>query len=283
MQGISEGDGTMKREKRSLAFYAILTAAILAGAGVILLIALPIPLLALLPLPVSRVTGPGAPEAADTGPGGASDSFAQRTVLEAAQMIEDYFTDQDPSLDLDLSFALEEVPVAEAWERLYVQVFRITEGIRHNESFLIHGDRVLQMGTATGGLGLTSVEIADLDRDGMVELYFTYSFGSGIHQSRIGMYAPTYVEDRIYEAGIGYPGDLSLFREDLFTVRVRVVESEDESMTLHYLEPLGSLAIITRNGQAELQLRPDEDLPAYMRDKFVFLNEIPPATPTSTP
>jgi LuxR family maltose regulon positive regulatory protein len=72
-------------------------------------------------------------------------------------------------------------------------------------------------------------------------------------------------------------------REDMSTVRVRVIKSDDESLTLHYLDPLGTLAIRTRNGQVELALHLDEALPAYVRDKFTFLNEIPAATPSGTP
>jgi hypothetical protein len=54
----------MNREKRSVAFYALLIAGLLAGAGVILLVAL---LLALLPVPFSRATEPRAAETTDTG------------------------------------------------------------------------------------------------------------------------------------------------------------------------------------------------------------------------
>jgi hypothetical protein len=46
------------------------------------------------------------------------------------------------------------------------------------------------------------------------EPLFTYAFGSGLHQSRIGMYAPANGPDRTYEADTGYFGDLSLVQED---------------------------------------------------------------------
>ena len=155
----------------------------------------------------------------------------------------------------------------EAWEGLRVQLFRITDGPFVNESFLVKGDSVLRIGEATGGRGLTSLEISDLDKDGTAELLFTYAFGSGIHQSRIGMYAPAYGPGRTYEAGTGYFGDLGLVKEDRSTVSVRVVEPDEAALTLRYLDLLGSLAIEVDGDQAELVLHLAEDLPDNVRDQ----------------
>jgi peptidyl-Lys metalloendopeptidase len=191
----------------------------------------------------------------------ASDLSVRWAPAEAAEMIRGYLQSQKPDLNPDFRLPLEELPMHEAWEYMRVQVFRITEGTFVNESFLIRGDSVLSMGTAVGGRGLTSLEISDLDRDGSAELLFTYGFGSGIHQSRIGMYAPAYGKNRIYEAETAYLGDLSLFKEDMFAVGVRVVESDDATLTLRYLDTLGHLAIEQHNGQVELVLLVAEDLP----------------------
>jgi hypothetical protein len=159
------------------------------------------------------------------------------------------------------------LPKAEVWESLRVQLFRITEGPFANESFLVRGDGVLSIGEAMAGRGLTSLEISDLDEDGTAELLFTYGFGSGIHQSRIGMYAPAYGPERTYEAKIGYFGDLGLVREDKSTVIVRVVEPDEATSTLRYLDILGSLAILVDGDQAELVLRLAEDLPDDAYDR----------------
>jgi peptidyl-Lys metalloendopeptidase len=198
---------------------------------------------------------------------GSSASPVRRTPAEAAEMIRDCLQSQHPQLKPDVRLPLEELPMPEAWECLRVQLFRITEGPFIHEAFLIKGDRVLSLGEATGGRGLTSLEISDLDKDGTAELLFTYSFGSGIHQSRIGMYAPAYGPARTYEAGTGYFGDLGLVKEDKSTVRVRVVEPDEAALTLRYLDLLGSLAIKVHGDQAALVLHLAEDLPDNVCDR----------------
>jgi len=199
---------------------------------------------------------------------GASASPVRRTTAEAAEMIRGYLQGQHPQLNADVRLPLEELPMPEAWEGLRVQLFRITDGPFIHESFLVKGDSVLRIGEATGGRGLTSLEISDLDEDGTTELLFTYTFGSGIHQSRIGMYVPAYGPGRTYEAKTGYFGDLGLVKEDKSTVRVKVVESDEAALTLRYLDPLGSLAIQVDGDQAELVLRLAEDLPDNVRDQL---------------
>ena len=198
---------------------------------------------------------------------GSMASTTRWTQAEAAEMIGDYLRDQHPQLDPDVRLPLEELPAPEAWESLRVQLFRITEGPFANESFLVRGDSVLSLGEATGGRGLTSVEISDLDEDDTAELLFAYAFGSGLHQSRIGMYAPAYGPERTYEAKTGYFGDLGLIKEDRSTAIVRVVESDEATSTLRYLDILGSLAIQVDGDQAELVLRLAEDLPEDVRDR----------------
>jgi hypothetical protein len=197
---------------------------------------------------------------------GLSASPVRRTLTEAAEMIRGYLQSQHPQLNPDARLPLEELSMPEAWEDLGVQLFRITDGPFLHESFLIRGDRVLRLGEATGGRGLTSLEVSDLDKDGAPELLFTYAFGSGLHQSRIGMYAPAYGPDRTYEADTGYFGDLGLVQEDKATVRVRVVEPDEATLTLHYLDLLGSLAIEVHGEQAALALHLADDLPDDVRD-----------------
>ncbi|MGD2147085.1 MAG: hypothetical protein PVH41_10355, partial [Anaerolineae bacterium] len=201
--------------------------------------------------------------------GGSSDSPVRRTPVEAAEMIHDHLRSQKPDLNPDLYLAVEEVPVPDAWELMQVQVFRVTGEAFARDSFLISGDMVLPLGTAIGGQGLTSLVIGDLDRDGRAELLFAYSYGSGIHQSRIGMYAPAYGEDRTHEAAIAYLGDMSLFKEDVSSVGVSVVESHAPTLTLRYLDTLGYLAIQGQVGQAELVLQVAEDLPDDVRQNLI--------------
>jgi hypothetical protein len=194
----------------------------------------------------------------------------RRTLAEAEEIIREHLHSQKPDLNPDFRFLVEEVRVHEAWEQLRAQVFRVTEGPFACESFLISGDAVLALGTAVGGRGVNSLEVADLDRDGSAELLFTYSFGSGIHQSRIGMYAPAHSRNRVYEAATGYLGDLGLFKEDTSTMGVRIVDSDDASLTLRYGERLGVLAITKQlSGQVKLVLQVAEGLPDDVRQNLI--------------
>jgi Tol biopolymer transport system component len=198
-------------------------------------------------------------------------------------MIWDYLRRQKPDLSPDTQLPMIELPMQAGWERLPARLFQVTDGTFAREVFLISGDTVLQLGTAVGGQGVTSIEVSDLDQDGSVELLFTYSFGSGIHQSRIGMYAPAYGDDRIYEAETTYLGDIGLFQENMSTVEVRVVETDDAAATLRYLDTLGHLSIQPYDDQVRLVLQVDEGLPEELLQNLKDVSAIPTAESPPAP
>ena len=57
-------------------------------------------------------------------------------------------------------------------------------------SFLLYKGKVYPLGEWFGGLGVTSMALADLDGDQKPELYFTYSWGSGLHRSHAAYFDP---------------------------------------------------------------------------------------------
>lgn len=57
-------------------------------------------------------------------------------------------------------------------------------------SFLLYKGKVYPLGEWFGGYGLTSMALADLNGDQKPELYFTYSFGSGLHRSNAAYFDP---------------------------------------------------------------------------------------------
>ncbi len=54
-------------------------------------------------------------------------------------------------------------------------------------SFLLYENKVYPLGEWFGGFGVTSMALAE---DGSQELFFTYSFGSGLHRSHIAYFDP---------------------------------------------------------------------------------------------
>jgi len=180
---------------------------------------------------------------------------------EAADLIQSY-------LQIEQPLSLEELATDEIKHNLRVQVFRILEGPYANESFLIRNQTVVPMGAAYGGQGLTSLEISDLDGDGEAELLFTYSFGSGLHQSRISMYAPAYDQYRVYDADFGYLGDIGVVKLESDDIGVRVVEADPSTLTIRFLDTLGYLGIEEKNDQPELVVEILPNLPDEVRQNI---------------
>jgi hypothetical protein len=192
---------------------------------------------------------------------------------EAEELVRDYLHSEKPNLGKDFALPMEELPAPEVWAHLPVQIFRVTDGPFAQETFLADDGTVVKLGSAAGGQGVTSLRVSDLDGDGTAELLFTYSFGSGIHQSRIGMYAPAYAEDRVYEAEMVYLGDVGLVKEDMSHMVVRVVESDEESRVLRYGEALGHLMIQTQEDEARLVLQVGEELPDDVQENLTQATE----------
>lgn len=193
----------------------------------------------------------------------------RKTLEEAAALIRQFLLGQKPDLEAGFVLSLEELPRDWPWEALRAQVFRATAGIFEGESFLIRDARVVPLGAAIGGPGLTSLRVDDLDEDGAAELLFTYGFGSGIHQSRIGMYAPAFDESRTFEAEVGYLGDLGLYKDDREGIKVRVVEADPANLRLRYLSTLGTLQIEFTDGQPALVLEVGDRLPEEIQENLV--------------
>ncbi|WP_340024195.1 hypothetical protein MHI24_03620 [Paenibacillus sp. FSL K6-1096] len=120
-----------------------------------------------------------------------SDTLAIRaatTELEikpSTSKVEDFLTRNRQfisSYDTDTSYNITPDFVAEN-SKFSVFKYSISSG-----SFLLYDGEVYSLGMFGG---LTSVALADLDRDHQYELYFTVGWGSGIHRSQIGYFNPS--------------------------------------------------------------------------------------------
>ena len=65
--------------------------------------------------------------------------------------------------------------------------------------YLMYNDKIYSLGSSFGGYGLTAFAIADLNKDGMREIYFTFSWGSGIYRSQIGYFDMAAEEVKIFD------------------------------------------------------------------------------------
>jgi hypothetical protein len=186
-------------------------------------------------------------------------------------MIAAFLWEEHPDLAADFEPVLQEMSMqGEVLKQVGARVFRITESPFENETFLIsHSGVVIPMGTAVGGQGVSSMALSDLDQDGQAELYFTYSFGSGIHQTHLGVYAPAYDPEKIYAAETYYLGDLILFSDQQNQVGVRVVEPDPETKTANHQDLLGQLQLEKVDFNLILKLELIENLPEEIRDSII--------------
>lgn len=68
--------------------------------------------------------------------------------------------------------------------------FKIFKNAASTDSFIMYDGEVYSVGICFGGFGVTSMALADLNQDGEYELYYTFSFGSGLHILSIGYFDP---------------------------------------------------------------------------------------------
>jgi len=215
-------------------------------------------------------------------PGASSpaDGVARLSLEQAGSLILSWYRQQKLDLNPQVTLPLKEMTTDEIWSRLGVQVFQVSGDIFMYDTFLVHRGQVTPMGTGFGGVGVTTLAVADLDRDGQSELLYTYSFGSGIHQSRLGIYSPTLPGEGILEASTTLTnGDLLLEKINDSQVQVKAELTGPSSV------PIGQVVLQSQGGQETLALVLDKDLPQDILDN---LKTVPgPAsfypTPTSHP
>lgn len=70
------------------------------------------------------------------------------------------------------------------------------------QSFIMYNGEVYSIGECFGGFGLTSLALADLNKDGEYELYYTFSCGSGLHRSQAGYFEPISKKIHIFEDSV---------------------------------------------------------------------------------
>lgn len=77
--------------------------------------------------------------------------------------------------------------------------FMVFKDLTETDTYIVYDGAAYDIGECFGGYGLTSMALADLNGDGAYELYYTFSFGSGLHLSNIGYFDPVSKEAVLLE------------------------------------------------------------------------------------
>ncbi len=104
-------------------------------------------------------------------------------------------------------------------------------------SYLLYKGKVHLLGEFFGGCGITAARLADLNDDGVNELYFTFSWGSGIHRAQAGYFDP--VREKVKIFNDAYP-DNDLAAQVVDGTRIDLYE-----INLHKAEQIKTLPSAT--------------------------------------
>lgn len=175
-------------------------------------------------------------------PEGVRVTLDEATALVRARIFEDR-----PGLNESVETRLSEHTTDELWERLGAQLFVVEGGELRCESYLVREHRVHPLCNGYGGHGVQSACVTDLDADGEPELSYTYSWGSGIHRSLVGVCG--FEGDAFWneEADVAYVGDLFVRKES--DTRV-LVEIGDYGWTFGEWSPVAAFGELVLTGGA---------------------------------
>jgi hypothetical protein len=169
-----------------------------------------------------------------------------------------------PSMNPAAEFPVKEITGEDVWERLRVQVFMVTSGVRQCQAFVISCGRAYPLGIGFGGDGVLSMCVADLSGDGKPKLFFSYSWGSGMHRSLVA----------IWTGGAKWLNAKPMLRD----YDLRLEKVDDEHVEVMYGEDAGTgkvehrrfgrLRLSDRPGGLELGIEVDPHLPADVSERL---------------
>ncbi len=136
-------------------------------------------------------------------------------VMRAQELVKAHILATAEGMNPAAAFPLVEVTTPEIWEALGAQVYKVTDGVRLNQGYVIRGGQVTPIGESFGGSGVHTLLVAELDGAPPAELYYAYEFGSGRQIASLGVYRAGPDGVRAYElADFHYPGSLSIALDD---------------------------------------------------------------------
>ena len=187
------------------------------------------------------------------------------SVAEAERLVRTMFVKEIPDLNPAVEFPLTELTTNEIWQRLSAQVFQVNDGIYQFSTYLIKNERIVPLGTGIGGMGLTSMCVTDLDRNGNPELVYTYSWGSGIHRSQVAIYSTELPTSYTLDANISYrDDDWKIEKQDDQTVFLKINIDQQGESSLR----LGQLVMEHQGDQVTLDIQLNDNLPPDVLERI---------------
>jgi hypothetical protein len=181
------------------------------------------------------------------------------SLAEATAAVREEIFRSKPGMNPSCVFPLKELTTTEVWDRLHIQVFAVTDGIYMDQDFIIHQRKVSPLGIGLGGYGVMSMCVADLADDGHAELVFTYSWGSGIHRSLVGIW--TGGESWIDAKPALGDYDLWLEKIDDHHVRVAFGQFDPFSGKFHRFGDFGTVRLTGEAASGHLEIILSQELP----------------------
>lgn len=78
-----------------------------------------------------------------------------------------------------------EITPSNIWDQTKCQLYKIVDDYKNSETFIVTNQKAVHIGNGFGGFGVTSAVPYDVNKDGVLDIVYSYSFGSGIHRSVI--------------------------------------------------------------------------------------------------
>ncbi len=197
-----------------------------------------------------------------------------RLSLDAAEgLIRHYITNSQPKMNHEAKFPVRDMTTSSVWDRLQAQVFKVTAEPANMCTFVIKDKTVYPIGGCFGGWGVMSMAVADLDEDSSPELYYTHSWGSGIHRSQIGVFFKASDGWRTVDADFAYLGELVLSTKTLSSVEVldaTLKNPTNAPVELDFIPnaPLGTISLMPSNNEFTLKVNMSPILSEELRKRI---------------
>lgn len=82
-------------------------------------------------------------------------------------------------------YTIQDITPKEVKVEIGCQIFKVNNSC---ESYVVYDSKVFHIGLGFGGFGIVSLEACDFDENGQKDLIYTFSWGSGLHRSHVGLF-----------------------------------------------------------------------------------------------